>query len=177
MQLHKLVRWWTCRKFARIWLGVAGALWLFAGVWPTQVQAATTASQPLGNPIYAVMKLFLSLIVIVVLAIVFIRFLARKTQVRQTGSIRVLAAQQIAPNRFVQVVDVAGKRYLLGVGTDVQLLADVTQEFSADFADDKPQAASRDFAGQLSEALFAARQKYRLEKGKRGPESDKEGSD
>lgn len=111
-----------------------------------------------GSPGASLFNLFLSLAVIIVLVVVTIRFLARKTQVKQSGSIDILAARQLAPNRFVEVIEVQGKRYLVGVGDQVTLLADVTESFDT-AVNLSPNAAS--FGQSLSDAIQSIRDKYR----------------
>lgn len=110
-----------------------------------------------GSPASSLINLFLSLAVIIVLVIFTIRYLARKTQVKQTGSIEVLAARQLAPNRFVEVIEVQGKRYLVGVGEQVTLLADVSDTFdvSANLTSE-----SVSFGQSLSDAVQSIRDKY-----------------
>ncbi|GMA59018.1 hypothetical protein GCM10025858_35210 [Alicyclobacillus sacchari] len=76
------------------------------------------------------MKLIIAFIVVLLLLVLLFRFLGRRVGVVQRGSIQVIAARQLAPNRSVQVVEVGKKLYLLGVGENVQLLADVTDSYT-----------------------------------------------
>lgn len=134
----------------------------------TVASASTPNPSPFGNPVVIVLKLFLFLGVIIALAVLSIRFLAKKTQVVQKGAIQVLAARQVAPNRSVQVIDIQGKRYLIGVGDQISLLAEVTQEFEA--ATDEVEAQSpMSFGKVLSDSLAALRNQYKA------PQSDSEG--
>ncbi|MCL6442019.1 MAG: flagellar biosynthetic protein FliO [Alicyclobacillus sp.] len=95
---------------------------------PARVYASapTPAARPFSNPAPAVINLLLSLAVVVVLIIVLIRFLASRSRISQQGAIRVVAATQVAPNRSVQIIQIQDQRYLIGVGNDITLLADVT---------------------------------------------------
>ncbi len=115
-----------------------------------------------GSPGSSLFNLFLSLAVIIVLVVLTIRFLARKTLVKQTGSIEILAARQLAPNRFVEVIEVQGKRYLVGVGEQITLLADVSDSFDVQ-AGSSPDAYS--FGQSLSDAIQSIRDKYRKDDG------------
>ncbi|MCL6515626.1 flagellar biosynthetic protein FliO [Alicyclobacillus sp.] len=92
-------------------------------------------SSVLGNPVWTALQLLVSLAVVLGLAVVSIRYLSRRTRSSKTGQIQVLAARQVAPNRSVQVIEVHGRRYLIGVGDQVSLLADVTESFPADPGD------------------------------------------
>ncbi|MCL6548371.1 MAG: flagellar biosynthetic protein FliO [Alicyclobacillus sp.] len=80
----------------------------------------------LGSPVSAVVHLVLSLALVVVLAVLAIRFLAKRSRTHGGGGIDVVAWRQVGPNRTVQVIDVGGRRLLIGVGEDVTLLADVS---------------------------------------------------
>jgi flagellar protein FliO/FliZ len=134
----------------------------------TVASASTPNPSPFGNPVVIVLKLFLFLGVIIALAVLSIRFLAKKTQVVQKGAIQVLAARQVAPNKSVQVIEIQGKRYLIGVGDQISLLADVTQEFDA-AADEVVEVAPVSFGKVLSDSLAALRNQYK------SPRSDSEG--
>ncbi|MGM1045276.1 flagellar protein FliO/FliZ [Paenibacillus uliginis N3/975] len=61
---------------------------------------------------------------IIITAIVFlIRFLGRKNQSWMQGrSIRTLGAVGVGPNKSIQLVEVGGSIYLIGVGEDVSLI-------------------------------------------------------
>ncbi|QQE80817.1 flagellar biosynthetic protein FliO [Alicyclobacillus sp. SO9] len=129
----------------------------------TAVYAASNSTKALeatglkGPSFSTYFKGLLWLIVIIILVIITIKFLARKTQVKQTGSIRVLAAHQLAPSKFVEVVEVQGKRYLVGVGDDVTLLADVTEDFDDAGQGEVEQA---NFQQVFANALQVVRKKY-----------------
>lgn len=146
----------------RVTLGVivAGATWAL----PVLAEAApstSTATQPLGNPVTAVVNVIVVLILILALAVFSIRFLARRSRVASKGSIRVLAARQIAPNRSVQVIALEDKRFLIGVGTDVTLLADVTDDYPELEPNAGFSAAQGDFSAVLSQTLQSVRNRYK----------------
>ncbi|GLG00573.1 hypothetical protein Alches_06120 [Alicyclobacillus hesperidum subsp. aegles] len=103
------------------------------------------------------MKLIVAFIVVLLLLVLLFRFLGRRVGVVQRGSIDVLAARQLAPNRSVQVVEVGQKRYLLGVGENVQLLADVTDSYTAA----SEVGAPGSFGGTLQEVLAELRRDSR----------------
>jgi len=120
--------------------------------------AAQNQTSPFGNPVWTVLKLLLSLVLIVVLVVLLVRFLARRTQVEQRGGIRVLAARQVAPNKSVQVIDVEGRKYLLGVGDDVTLLADITADYPEA---DGVVEAEPGFGALLASSLQSLRARHR----------------
>lgn len=138
----------------------------------TSVASASTptAASPFGNPVLTVIKLFLLLGVILALAVLSIRFLAKKSQVAQKGTIQVLAARQVAPNKSVQVIDVQGKRYLIGVGDQITLLADVTAELDAS-KDEMAVVEQKSFGKALADSITALRKQYQT------PPSDNEGTE
>lgn len=138
----------------------ADAAWSLTGV---VALAKSKTSSPNGltgmsSPGSSLLNLFLSLAVIIVLVILTIRFLARKTQVKQSGSIEILAARQLAPNRFVEVIEVQGKRYLVGVGDQVTLLADVSDSYDAT---ESLSQGTGSFGQSLTDAIQSIRDKYR----------------
>jgi flagellar protein FliO/FliZ len=138
---------------ARAILATAG----FSGILAltTRVGDAAT-SQDIGfvNPWAMWLRLFLALAVIIAIAVFTIRWLGQKTGVRQVGGIEVLAARQLAPGRFVEVIDVQGKRYLIGVGEQVTLLADVTDDFRT--ADEWAEADLEAFAAETGQLAMSS---------------------
>lgn len=75
------------------------------------------------------LKVILILIVIIGLIYVLVRFLAKKNQTWFGGrSIRVLSGIQLAPNKSVQVIEIGGIVYVLGVGDDVRLIDKITDQ-------------------------------------------------
>lgn len=142
------------------WLlgSVAATVMVFGA--PVLAQADTTGQTSFGNPVATVLKLFLFLGIIVVLAVLSIRYLAKRTQVAQKGGIQVVAARQVAPNRSVQVIDVQGKRYLIGVGDQVTLLAEMELDSELVPEDGPELAAGRPFGRVLADALSAVRGQY-----------------
>ncbi|MCL6636882.1 MAG: flagellar biosynthetic protein FliO [Alicyclobacillus sp.] len=104
----------------------AASGWLISCGWAVQAVAfAADAQAPLGNPVAAAFKLMFSLALVVVLAVVTMKWLGRRMQAPEGGMVRVLGARQLAPNRSVQVIEVYGRHYLIGVGDQVTLLAEL----------------------------------------------------
>ncbi|MFB5191441.1 FliO/MopB family protein [Alicyclobacillus fastidiosus] len=93
---------------------------------------ATSTSFATGTTAaHAIINLVIALVVVVLLIVLLVRFLAKRANVQQRGAIQVIAARQLAPNRSVQVVEVGDKRYLIGVGEDVRMLAEVTDSYES----------------------------------------------
>lgn len=66
---------------------------------------------------------FIVLAIIVTAIVILIRFLGRKNQSWMQGrSIRTLGAVGIGPNKSIQLVEVGGSIYLIGVGENVSLI-------------------------------------------------------
>lgn len=120
--------------------------------------SAAAANQNQAPPVPSATRMYINLVIALVVVILMIgllvRFLARRANVQQRGAIQVIAARQLAPNRSVQVVEIGGKRYLLGVGEDVQLLAEVTDSYAV--VDEHENRAS--FGQALTSALADLRQ-------------------
>lgn len=119
------------------------------------VQASTGDKSGMPSPTRSIVNVLIALAVVVLLMFLLFRFLAKRTNVSQKGMIQVIAARQLAPNRSIQVVEVGDKRYLLGVGEDVQLLADVTDTY--ELAERNEERTS--FGQALSSALADLRRK------------------
>ncbi|MBX5436058.1 MAG: flagellar biosynthetic protein FliO [Alicyclobacillaceae bacterium] len=125
------------------------------------VQAAG-AQTPLGSPWHAVFNLVVSLAAVIALAIAGIRFLARRSSPPGGNGIDVVAWRQVAPNRSVQVIEVGGRRLLIGVGEQVTLLADLTHA-SADAVaapDQREAEVRRRFARALQQAFGQAQERH-----------------
>lgn len=157
---HEVLQREGCRVVR--WL-VAGVIAIMEiGLGPSALAASsTTAVPPFANPVPAIIQLVLALVLVIGGILFVIRWLARRAGVQARGAIEVLAARQVAPNRSVQVIAVRDKRFLIGVGDQVSLLADVTEDF--------PDGASLDptvlqnaqpFAQVLADKLAAVRKRY-----------------
>ncbi len=111
----------------------------WAASMPT-VLAATSSSESTLTGTGAYVKLVVAFIVILLLMAIVFRFLGKRVGVQQRGVIQVIAAKQLAPNRSIQVVEVGERLYLIGVGENVELLADVTDSYG-DTADELPRSS------------------------------------
>jgi flagellar protein FliO/FliZ len=134
----------TARHLVRVLMGSV--------VWVTVspiVRADSTTPAAGPSAVRAIANLVIGLIIVIVLIVLLVRFLAKRANVQQKGAIQVVAARQLAPNRSVQVVEVGEKRYLIGVGEDVRLLADITD--SRELTDEEIRQPS--FGQALSAAL------------------------
>ncbi|WP_067931387.1 flagellar biosynthetic protein FliO [Alicyclobacillus kakegawensis] len=140
-----------------------------AGGWLSVAWAKTPAvDSAAGNAWLMGLRLLLALGVILALVLLTLRWLGSKGGVPAKGAIEVLAARQIAPGRFVQVIQVENRRYLIGVGEQVSLLADVTEDYPAPGgAWGTAVSASADSpVAVLAAALQAVRNKRLLESGR-----------
>ncbi|GMA49026.1 hypothetical protein GCM10025857_03830 [Alicyclobacillus contaminans] len=135
------------------------------GTWGQVADAAPASSPSFPNPWVSLLELVLSLGIIILLVIVLIRFLARKSQVAERGAIQVLAARQLAPNKSIQVVSVEGRAFVLGVGNDVRLLAELTPMSTREPHESglagQPADSSDEFGAALADALRTLRQRRR----------------
>ncbi len=137
---------------------VASALILMM---PRTIWAAKAEPLAASGGVWAYIQLVVALAVILLLIALLFRVLGRRAGIAARGHIEVVAVRQVAPNKSVQVVRVGGRLYLIGVGEDVRLLADVTDEyprFQEELADD-PEG----FGAALREALDRLRERRREE--------------
>lgn len=136
---------------------------LLAGIVQIQVAcAAPTESTPsFGNPVVTILKLVLSLGLIAFLAVGLIRWLSKRSQVAQKGAVQVVAARQLAPNKSIQVVDVQGRVFVLGVGDDVTLLADLSNGLAVETGRTAPDSDTQPFGAMLAESLQSLRDRHK----------------
>jgi len=126
---------------------------------PNTVFAANSAVSNIGgNPVWTALKLLLSLSALICLAILTIRFMAKRTGAgNQTGGMRVLAARQVGPGKSVQILEIDSRRYLIGVGDQVTLLAELGPLLSSNHAAAPEPAESADFSEMFSRRLRSLR--------------------
>ncbi len=128
---------------------------------PRTIWAAKAEPLAGSGGAWAYVQLVVALAVILLLIAFLFRVLGKRTGIAARGQIEVVAARQVAPNKSVQVVRVGSRLYLIGVGEDVRLLADVTDEyprFQEELAED-PEG----FGAALREALDRLREGRREE--------------
>ncbi|WP_342435876.1 flagellar biosynthetic protein FliO [Paenibacillus sp. FSL L8-0436] len=86
-------------------------------------------SEPLGNsnPLLNLLNVIFVLAVIVILIVLLIRFLGRRNQTLMSGrSIRTLGALGLGPNKSVQIIEIGGSLYMIGVGENISMLDKIT---------------------------------------------------
>ncbi|MBY0010089.1 flagellar biosynthetic protein FliO [Paenibacillus typhae] len=80
-----------------------------------------------SNPLLSLLKVIFVLVIIVVLIVLLIRFLGRRNQTFMSGqSIRTLGAVGMGPNKSVQILEIGGSLYLIGVGENISILDKIT---------------------------------------------------
>lgn len=79
----------------------------------------------------SVVHMVIALAIVLLLIGVLVRFLAKRSTVRQRGSIEILAARQLATNRSVQVIEVGEKQFLVGVGENITMLSEITDSYDS----------------------------------------------
>lgn len=117
MNRHRLPRWFLlCAAVG-------------TGTWSTMAPAAfagSPAPQFGGGPSLGSLVEPLLFVVLLTAAAFWIRRkVGRRTGSGSKGHIDIVAARQVAPHRFVQVIRVSGKDYLIGVGENIQLLSEL----------------------------------------------------
>ena len=89
-----------------------------------------TTSGTLGdgsNALLNLLKVVFFLAVIVILIVLLIRFLGRRNQSLMSGrSIRTLGAMGLGPNKSIQVIELGGSLYLIGVGENISMMDKIT---------------------------------------------------
>lgn len=80
-----------------------------------------------GNNLLNLFNVIFVLAVIIVLIVLLIRFLGRRNQTLMSGrSIRTLGALGLGPNKSIQIIELGGSLYLIGVGENISMLDKIT---------------------------------------------------
>ncbi|WP_019910417.1 flagellar biosynthetic protein FliO [Paenibacillus sp. HW567] len=80
-----------------------------------------------GNNLLNLFNVIFVLAVIIVLIVLLIRFLGRRNQTLMSGrSIRTLGALGLGPNKSIQIIELGGSLYLIGVGENISKLDKIT---------------------------------------------------
>ncbi|MHA6529246.1 flagellar biosynthetic protein FliO [Paenibacillus sp. BAC0078] len=80
-----------------------------------------------GNNLLNLFYVIFVLAVIIVLIVLLIRFLGRRNQTLMSGrSIRTLGALGLGPNKSIQIIELGGSLYLIGVGENISQLDKIT---------------------------------------------------
>lgn len=80
-----------------------------------------------SNTLLNLLNVILVLAVIIVLIILLIRFLGRRNQSWSgVRSMRTLGAMGLGPNKSLQVIEIGGSLYLIGVGENISLIDKIT---------------------------------------------------
>ncbi|WP_246552765.1 flagellar biosynthetic protein FliO [Paenibacillus tritici] len=73
------------------------------------------------------MRVVFFLAVIIILIVLLIRFLGRRNQTLMSGrSIRTLGALGLGPNKSIQIIELGGSLYLIGVGDNISMMDKIT---------------------------------------------------
>lgn len=88
--------------------------------------ASSAGAKLASGPSFGALVGPLLIVVLFALAAFWVRrWTARRGGSASKGRIEILAARQVAPHRFVQVIQVAGKSYLIGIGENIELLSEL----------------------------------------------------
>jgi flagellar protein FliO/FliZ len=88
---------------------------------------ATSGTLGDGNPLLNLLKVVFVLALIVILIVLLIRFLGRRNQTLMSGrSIRTLGAMGLGPNKSIQIIELGGSLYLIGVGENISMMDKIT---------------------------------------------------
>ena len=89
----------------------------------------TSQWEMIGNLLYVIVVL----IAIIALIVLLIRFLSRNSRIFTSGrGIRLLGGIPLGQNKSLQIVEIAGRIYVLGVGDNVQLIDVIADEKEAE---------------------------------------------
>lgn len=96
---------------------------------PLSPLAAETVEWPQQGGMESLVVVILALAVVIVLIMLLIRFLASRNPLwTRAGAIRHLGGIGVGQQKSVQLVQVGGKLYVIGVGNDIRLLDKIEDE-------------------------------------------------
>lgn len=112
----------------RLGMGALAGFLLFAASAEVCVAAEDTAPVGDGFSVYGMLlQVMFYLLVIIGLFYALVRFLSKKNRQFSTGrAVRNLGGVALGQNKSVQVVEIGGSLYVLGVGDDVQLISQIS---------------------------------------------------
>ena len=102
-----------------------------------QEEAAPAAAQQnvrMGSSIGATLRAFFVLALVLALSYFFLRFLRRLSgqETYESSTIKIIASQSLRGQASVQIVEVANRVFVLGVGENVSLITEVTEKEALD---------------------------------------------
>lgn len=151
------------RKCDFIFLALYGGVCSWAsGLLSPTVWGATAPSpgNVIGNPVWTALKLLVTLGLLIGLAVFSIRFLAKRTQFGgPSDGVQVISARQVGQGKSIQVVDVSGHRFLVGVGNDITLLATLENDALGEDSTE-PSKVEPTFADALASRIASLRRSH-----------------
>ncbi|MCL6453472.1 MAG: flagellar biosynthetic protein FliO [Alicyclobacillus sp.] len=142
----------------RGWQTVAAGCFVWMRSGDAFAATSPTVSDIAGNPVWTALKLLGSLAVLICFIVLFIRFLAKRAHIGgRAGDLKVVAARQIGPGKTVQVIEWHTQRFLIGVGEQVTLLADLPTAAEDKAASVAPEVDFADLLAQRLRQLRGAR--------------------
>ncbi|WP_223066783.1 flagellar biosynthetic protein FliO [Paenibacillus caui] len=122
-------------------------------------QPAPDYSSSVGN----IITVIVVLAVIIVLIVLLIRFLGNRNHaMSKSRSIRTLVAVGLGPSKSLQVLDIGGSIYIVGVGDDVTLIDKITDPAEAALLIGNFEEGAADFS-KLSSIVSAITSRFRKE--------------
>nr|GGG68948.1 hypothetical protein GCM10011398_11110 [Virgibacillus oceani] len=96
---------------------------------PDDSAANTKVNEDNGLSIFTLIKLFFSLLIVLGLIYALLKFLNKRNKLFQkVKALENLGGISVGPNKSIQIVRVGGKFYLIGVGENVEMLHEVTDQ-------------------------------------------------
>ncbi len=94
------------------------------------VPPATQQNVRMGSSIGATLRAFFVLALVLALSYFFLRFLRRLSgqETYESSTIKIIASQSLRGQASVQIVEVANRIFVLGVGENVSLITEVTEK-------------------------------------------------
>lgn len=120
-------------------------------------------SSSYGSQVGNVLTVIAVLAIIIVLIVLLIRFLGRRNQtLSRNRSIRTLGAVGLGPNKSLQVLEIGGSIYLVGVGDDITLLDKISDAAEAERLLESFEQEVSDFS-KLSNVVSGIASRFRKE--------------
>ncbi|MER1984771.1 MAG: flagellar biosynthetic protein FliO [Solibacillus sp.] len=121
----------------------------------TDAEADSTESASLSMGPWEYIKILFSLIFVITLLVMLLRFLnKRNVNYQQNALVRNIGGLSVGPQKSVQLLQIGGSVYVVGVGDEVQLLKEVTdpeeiQQLLAYYNDKQGAASTKPYISEL----------------------------
>ena len=109
-------------SFGKTLIGFSLLAGVFSKIPVVFAKGSGTPSLPSDSSNGPLVGMFISMLIVIALGWLVLRLLLKRFNIKTRGDVDLIAVRQVAPNRYVGVVDVYGRKYVVGIGDTVTCL-------------------------------------------------------